>query len=214
MVHLDADTVVVVDSRQRLEYVDVNRTQIRISRLIDCSVSFDNILSAWVAATAGTPTFNHSHRTYRNPGFGRVHDDMFDFFTAPVYATTHGVVLNDARAHQHAWVILIGGSVGEGAHDVGRLIVRQRALIEVRSFHQKHVGVICVARSTLMNVMSMRVPASVMTRVAHMSSATAARTCYMMASAARVSATGLASGRAGRTLLRAGRTSFPSGRLS
>lgn len=159
VVHLDSNTVVVVDSRQCLEYVDVNRTQIRIGCLIDCTVSIYDILSARMAATARTPTLDHSHGTYRNPGFGRVHNDMFDLFTTPVDATTHGVAFDDACPHQHACVILIGGSVGEGAHDVGRLIIGQRALIEVRCFHQKHVGVICVAWSALVNdVMRMFAP--------------------------------------------------------
>lgn len=119
VVHLDTDTVVVVDTRQGLEYVDVNGSQIRVGCLVDGSVSIHYELSAGMAATARTPALYHSHRAHRNTGLGRMHNEMFDLFTAPVYATTHGVIFNDAGSHQHARRVLVGGSISEGAHDLG-----------------------------------------------------------------------------------------------
>lgn len=137
MVHLDADAVVVVDARQRFEDVDMNGCQIRVARLVDGAVPFHHILSAGMAATAGTPALDHAYGANRHSGFGRVHDDVLDFFAAPEYATTHRVILDCAGANQHARRVLIGGSVSEGAHDFRSLFVRQWTLVEVRSLHQK-----------------------------------------------------------------------------
>lgn len=137
MVHLDADAVVVVDARQRFEYVDMNGGQIRVARLVDGTVPFHHILSPGMAATAGAPALDHAHGADWNSGFGRVHDDVLDLFAAPEYATAHRVILDGAGANQHARRVLIGGSIGEGAHDFRGLFVRQGALVEVRSLHQK-----------------------------------------------------------------------------
>ena len=142
---LDADAVVVVDSGQGFEYIDVNGGQIRIYSLKNGAVAVDDVLSAGFICRRNSSFQLHVPRLaeYRFQSSERL---CTDWLAAPENATVQRVGIDYACPYKAACGVVFGAAVVEGAGDFIAHVFGERRGVECRRSRQKYSDRISVAR--------------------------------------------------------------------